>query len=438
MIQIRPVWTKRVSNRLARGEGVREDFSLQAGIFYNLLQQAVETGDPTWLDRLLTDWAEAQPEAQSQASADPPFGDTGGQEVESESDDDLQIRESSLPPILNALLLTTVEVSREGLNETEALELIETVLPVFTHAFEFVTNKESKLHVDQVSRDLKKAQGVLEELDKTKSDFISIAAHELKTPLTLIEGYVAMLEESLHPGRGGDDQSSLLIEGIHQGTHRLHEIIDDMIDVSMIDSHLLSLAYQPVWIHRLFTLIQEELSDILRERSQTLIVKKFPGTDTPIYGDSERLYQAFRNIVLNAVKFTPDGGKITVDGRRLPGFLEITIADTGIGIEPKDHNRIFEKFGRVGNVSLHSSGKTKFKGGGPGLGLPISKGIVDAHGGAIWVESEGYDEIRCPGTTMHILLPVDNQPPERQISRLFSKKNESESYTASFTRDSTG
>ena len=80
---------------------------------------------------------------------------------------------------------------------------------------------------------------------------------------------------------------------------------------------------------------------------------------------------------------------------------------------------IFEKFGRLGNVSLHSSGKIKFKGGGPGLGLSIAKGIIEAHGGAIWVESPGYDEKACPGSTFHILLPIRRKPPDEKIAKLY-------------------
>jgi signal transduction histidine kinase len=137
------------------------------------------------------------------------------------------------------------------------------------------------------------------------------------------------------------------------------------------------------------------------------------------FGDSERLYQALRNILMNAIKFTPNGGTITIDGRTLPGFLEITISDTGIGIDIEDQDRIFEKFGRVGNIALHSSGKIKFKGGGPGLGLPITKGIIEAHGGAIWVESEGYDEINFPGTTFHMLLPIRKVSPDQRAAAIF-------------------
>jgi signal transduction histidine kinase len=138
-----------------------------------------------------------------------------------------------------------------------------------------------------------------------------------------------------------------------------------------------------------------------------------------LFADPERLYQALKNLVSNAVKYTPDGGTITIDGRMLPGFVEITVADTGIGISPEDQEIIFEKFGQLGDVSLHSSGKTKFKGGGPGLGLAITKGIIEAHDGSVWVESEGYDEIKCPGSIFHVLLPMRTQPSDPKLAKLF-------------------
>jgi signal transduction histidine kinase len=91
-------------------------------------------------------------------------------------------------------------------------------------------------------------------------------------------------------------------------------------------------------------------------------------------------------------------------------MVEVTIADSGIGIDPQHHDLIFEKFYRVGELNLHSSGQIKFKGAGPGLGLFIAKGIVEAHGGHIWVESEGQNEEQPPGSTFHMLLPVGAVP----------------------------
>ena len=90
--------------------------------------------------------------------------------------------------------------------------------------------------------------------------------------------------------------------------------------------------------------------------------------------------------------------------------VEIVVADTGIGIDPALRDLVFAKFYQTGTISLHSTGKVKFKGGGPGLGLAIARGIVEAHAGRIWVESPGYDEENCPGSQFHVVLPIDREP----------------------------
>ena len=95
-----------------------------------------------------------------------------------------------------------------------------------------------------------------------------------------------------------------------------------------------------------------------------------------------------------------------IDGHTQKAQVEIAVKDSGIGIDPQNHQLVFEKFYQTGEVLLHSSGKTKFKGGGPGLGLAISRGIVNAHRGRIWLESPGFDEVKNPGTTVFVQLPV--------------------------------
>ena len=214
-----------------------------------------------------------------------------------------------------------------------------------------------------------------------------------------------MLTEILKKGPEFDTYA-LLIEGIQKGTYRLKSLIDDMIDVSLVDNNLLELNFQPYWLNRIIEATVLENKGSLNERNQNLDIIEFDGFKEINYGDPERILQVFRNILSNAIKFTPDGGKITITGRKLPGFIETSISDNGIGIDLDDQRVIFEKFSPIGDASLHSSGKTKFKGGGPGLGLHIAKGIVDSHGGTIWADSSGYDENNCPGTTVHILFPI--------------------------------
>jgi signal transduction histidine kinase len=149
------------------------------------------------------------------------------------------------------------------------------------------------------------------------------------------------------------------------------------------------------------------LETAIQERRQEVITT---GLDSlpDIIADETRLHQALRNVIINSVKFTPDKGRIEIRARTLNGGdkVELAIADSGIGIDPEHQGLIFEKFYRVGDLNLHSTGQTKFKGAGPGLGLPIARGIIEAHGGQIWVESRGYDEETCPGSTFYIVLPV--------------------------------
>jgi signal transduction histidine kinase len=241
----------------------------------------------------------------------------------------------------------------------------------------------------------------------------------LKTPLTLIEGYTSMMVDVAQNSEL--PQMNSYLNGVETGIHRLRHIIDDMIDVSLIDNNLLTLNFQPVWVSHMFNLLSNELKKTVDERHQTLTIKSFEGSEIMIYADSERLYQALHNVVSNAIKYTPDNGTITINGRLLPGFVEIIVADTGIGISPEHQAIIFEKFGQLGRTDLHSSGKTKFKGGGPGLGLPITRGIIEAHSGTIWVESEGYDEVKLKGSTFHILLPTRTEPTDPSMIKFFGQ-----------------
>jgi signal transduction histidine kinase len=313
-------------------------------------------------------------------------------------------------------------VARENLEDAEALELVTALMPVYLHCIERVTTFENESRITYLSNELENLKKKVERLDRSKSNFVAVAGHEFKTPLTLIEGYAAMISDMAPQEL---EQIHSLLQGVHNGIRRLRELVEDMIDISLVDNNMMTLNMQPVWMNRMLNLVKGEVQYTVEQRRQKLEVLPFPGADELIFADPERLYQAIKNIVNNAIKYTPDGGHITIDGRVLPGFVEVTIADTGIGIALEDQDVIFEKFGQLGDIALHSSGKTKFKGGGPGLGLPISKGIIEAHGGSIWVESEGYDEEKCPGSIFHILLPLRSQREEPKLAKLFGVSDSS-------------
>jgi signal transduction histidine kinase len=389
---IHPIWINRTTLSLAKGAGVREDLRIQLERFFELLERAVDTGDPAWLDPLLSIWSSSLTQTE------------------------LETGQSSMTQFMKEIMLQTNQVCRETLDSEKALDLIGALVPCFAHAFEKSAYYEMQVRVAYISGQLEQAQQTLERLDRSKSDFIAVAAHELRTPLTLIEGYTAMLRET----KTATPLEVELMNGINTGTRRLKTIIDDMIDVSMIDNNLLQLNFQPVWINRLLSVLRNETRHQIEERCLIFEIYDFPGSAEMTFADPERMLQVFRNVVTNAIKYTPDGGRITINGRKLPGFAEVIIHDTGIGIDPEDQSIIFEKFTRLGNTALHSSGKTKFKGGGPGLGLHIAKGIVEAHGGAIWVESPGYDEEKHPGSTFHVLLPLRIEPPDDRLKTLLS------------------
>jgi signal transduction histidine kinase len=271
-------------------------------------------------------------------------------------------------------------------------------------------NQHLDQRVQERTEELARLNRDLAKLDKKKSDFVAIAAHELKTPLTLIQGYAEMLAEW--------DLQSLPAEaikrqvgGIVKGSDRLRTIVEAIIDVSLIDTEVLALNLEMTSLINMVELARADLVEAATDRKQIIHLGDF--SQLPyVEADALRLYQVFANIMGNAVKYTPDGGRIDVMARQLTGedgrptFVEAVVSDTGVGIDLEEQERIFDKFYRVEGPELHSSSKTRFMGAGPGLGLTIARGIVEAHGGRIWVESPGYDPVHCPGSQFHILLPV--------------------------------
>lgn len=252
--------------------------------------------------------------------------------------------------------------------------------------------------------ELNRAYATLEQLDKTKSRFIEIAGHELRTPLTVIKGYTQVLQTL--PVFQGDEQARTLLDGTLSGVGRLYEIVNSMLDVSKIDSRTLQVHFEPIWIGAIVMRVCANFAAAMRERNLTLITWGLE--DLPrVEADGDLLLKLFSHLIVNAIKYTPDEGSITVTGAVVDdNAVEIAVIDTGIGIDAAHQELIFERFYQTGEVSVHSSGKTKFKGGGPGLGLAIARGIAQAHGGRIWVESEGHDEARCPGSRFHVRLPL--------------------------------
>ncbi|MEP0804034.1 MAG: HAMP domain-containing histidine kinase [Chloroflexota bacterium] len=400
LAKIRPVWIQLVGEELAQDAEMRAGLNEQLERFFDLLIQTVNSGDTAWMDSVLLDWAKSSTES------------------------DLEAGMYQVTFLLNRMMALTIQAAKETLTKQQALDLLAAVFPIFTYGLGVAARYEMETRVAYISSEMEKAQKQLARVDRSKSAFISVAAHELKTPLTLIDGYASMMEDMLREGKGLPLDS--LLAGMQSGIKRLRSIVDDMLDVSMIDNNLLSLNVQPIQLDTLLEILERDFAATAQKRRQTLEVRRFEGSDQWIYVDSARILQAIRNIIENAIKYTPDGGRIIVDGRTLPGFIEVTVKDNGIGISLEDQAAIFEKFDQLGGLNLHSSGKTKFKGAGVGLGLPIARGILEAHGGSIWVESEGYDEQKCPGSTFHILIPIRTESAETKMAKLFDELDKKE------------
>lgn len=257
--------------------------------------------------------------------------------------------------------------------------------------------------------DLQKTNQVLSQLDRNKLEFIQVAAHELRTPLTVLKGYANLLNS--FPDIKTNSAMNEVVDGIIKGADRMHEVVNLMLDVTRIDSETLKVAAQTVPLKRVIADLIQSLGKDTAERK--IEINTLHAEDMPIIkGDPKLISKALYHLIVNAIKYTPDGGKVLVSTRpivmdgSIPG-IEVAVRDTGIGLDVEHHDLVFEKFYQVGSVAIHSSGKTTFKGGGAGLGLAIVRGVARAHGGKVWVESAGHDEVQLLGSTFYVQLPLD-------------------------------
>jgi len=286
--------------------------------------------------------------------------------------------------------------SRTGINSRDEIGTLAST-------FDDMTAK-----LQERTRQLEEANATLKQIDKTKTNFIQISAHELRTPLTLIMGYSQMLEQDTEK----DPELKKLASGILEGAERMSDVVDSMLDVSRIDSDALFLRKTSMQIEPVIKKIQKGFESAFEERNlkfKTEGLEKLPAFSA----DPDMLQKVFYHLIMNAIKYTPDGGEVKVVGKyrngKKPPEVEVAVVDTGIGVDPSKKDAIFEKFHQTGEVLLHSSGKTKFKGGGPGLGLAIARGIVQAHGGKIWVESKGYNEEKLFGSKFIVSFPLQKE-----------------------------
>ncbi|MBI5126625.1 MAG: HAMP domain-containing histidine kinase [Candidatus Taylorbacteria bacterium] len=243
-----------------------------------------------------------------------------------------------------------------------------------------------------VRRDLEltRANEMLRELDKRKSDFLSVMAHQLRTPLAGIKWtFNILLSEDL--GTLNEEQKKFLMKG-YESNQRMINLIEDMLGAERIGSGRAHFDFETTGIHQVLETVMFELTPQAANRDVSIKVEGINEKLTPVVADSEKLKAVFQNLIDNAIKYTRAGGTVTVRCTDNGEFFVIAIKDTGIGIPQEQQKYIFNRFYRAPNAIKEQTD-------GSGLGLFIVKGIVEKHGGTVWFDSE-----EGKGTTFYFTL----------------------------------
>jgi len=289
-------------------------------------------------------------------------------------------------PDLANLFLKSLNTRREMEEEVHLGPPDKKILEVETSLIE--TSPGERIGIIAVIRDVT----ALRELEQVKSDFVSTVSHELRTPLTSIKAYIATLRRD---DVEFDDQTRQeFLRVVEEETDRLTRLISDILDVSRIESGRLELKKRKFDMARLVRIVTDKMQS---QASNHHISLESPDGITPVGGDPDKIEQVVMNLVDNAVKYSPSGGEINVTLEARHRKLEFSVRDQGVGIPEDQIPHIFEKFHRVDNRATREVY-------GTGLGLYVSKSIVESHGGTIWAESE-----LGKGSTFHFTLPLSSR-----------------------------
>lgn len=232
-----------------------------------------------------------------------------------------------------------------------------------------------------IRRDLEltRANEKLHELDKAKSNFISIVAHQLRTPLSGVKWTLNMvLSDTL--GKITTEQRSFLMK-CYESNERMIVLINDMLGADRIDSDKMKYNFVPTQIFDLMDNVLFEMTSVIAKKKLQMSYLHKDRSLPQVLIDTEKMRAVVQNLLENAIKYTPDGGRIEIDFQAVDGFLQVSIKDSGIGIPEEDKKNIFNRFFRAKNA-------IKVETDGSGLGLYIAKGIVEKHGGKIWFDSK--------------------------------------------------
>jgi len=236
----------------------------------------------------------------------------------------------------------------------------------------------------------------IEKIDKAKSEFISIASHQLRTPLTAVKGYISMILEGTY-GQLTEKQAEPL-DNVYQSNERLIRLVNDLLNLSRLDAGKIEFSPELTSLEKMVSSIVKELRINAEKKGLYMKVIK-PSESLPkIMADQDKLRQVILNIVDNAIKYTKKGG-ITLELKKLDEQEEVKVSDTGEGMDGRELNSLFQMFSRAtAGTQLHAEGA--------GLGLYVAKQFIEMHGGKIWAESKGKGK----GSTFIIQLPIKLDP----------------------------
>jgi signal transduction histidine kinase len=272
--------------------------------------------------------------------------------------------------------------------------------------------------------EVKLANIELDRLNRAKNSFIGMASHELKTPITSILGGVEFLLK--YSGLQLSSEQLEIFSSVHEGVVQLKKLVEDLLSISRIEAKGVVLHKHP---QNLIAMARDVYDSFALPLSRRHITVHILGDENPVPVDEGFAKLVISNLMENAIKFTPDGGELILLGRfventdviadtpiltefypafpkglnRVEHYYRLDVCDNGVGIPAEERLRVFEKFYGVGDIAYHSSGKTEFMSKGSGLGLSIVKGIMEAHGGVVWV-TEGPGG---RGSLFSLLFPLD-------------------------------
>jgi signal transduction histidine kinase len=251
----------------------------------------------------------------------------------------------------------------------------------------------SRDEVGQLAEAFNRMAGEMEGLERLRRDLVANVSHELKTPISALRAHMENLLD------GVEEPNPAVLAVMLQQADRLTRLVDQLLDLSRMESGDLPLALEPVQLAGLVDRVMDEVTVARPERARTLHLDNDVSPDLPpVEADPERIHQVLFNLLDNAFRFTPDGGSVRVRAVRANGACEVSVEDTGPGI-PKEHlPLVFERFYRVDPSRSRDDG-------GTGIGLAIARSIVDAHGGRIWAES-----VEGKGSTFRFELPLTGRP----------------------------